>query len=243
MPFYFLHQPSLTNKALKGIQKSGMDHIVASPSFEENENIVRYYNRAFLVLANGSVVDTYDKAHLVPFGEYVPVKKWLPFLGKMVGQVGDFSAGETGRTLKWRDHKLGMLICYELIFPYLSRAVAKNGAELLINITNDAWYGKSSAPYQHFSMAVFRAVENRKALVRSANTGVSGFIDPAGRIRVATPIFEEAAITVDVPMLQQVTLYTHFGDFFALVCLTLSILFLIRRFHHVFGIKTDHKRS
>ena len=111
----------------------------------------------------------------------------------------------------------------------------------MINITNDAWYGKSSAPYQHFSMAVFRAVENRRTLVRSANTGVSGFIDPSGRIKIATPIFEEAVITMDVPMLQQLTLYTRWGDFFAVICLTASILYLIRRFHHVFRIKTDHQ--
>ena len=117
----------------------------------------------------------YDKVHLVPFGEYVPFKKWLPFIGKIVEHVGDFKAGEKGSTLSWKNNRLGVLICYELIFPNLSRQATQNGASALINITNDAWYGRTSAPYQHFSMAVFRAVENRRALVRSANTGFFGF--------------------------------------------------------------------
>jgi apolipoprotein N-acyltransferase len=120
-----------------------------------------------------------------------------------------------------------VLICYELIFPYLSRAEVKNGAGLLVNITNDAWYGKTSAPYQHFSMAVFRAVENRRALVRAANTGISGFIDPSGRITATTPIFEDAVITRDIQILKEITIYTRFGDFFAFICLAAAALTLL----------------
>ena len=129
-------------------------------------------------------------------------------------------------TLEWGKHRIGMLICYELIFPYLSRESTRNGANLLINITNDAWYGRTSAPYQHFSMAVFRAVENRRALVRSANTGISGFVDPTGKIIAASPIFEEAALTAQIPLMSVSTLYTRFGDWFSLICVVVSGLFI-----------------
>jgi len=169
----------------------------------------------------------YDKTHLVPFGEYVPFKKWLPFLGKIVAQVGDFRAGKAGRTLPWHQEQLGVQICYEIIFPGLARAMAANGASILINITNDAWFGKTSGPYQHFSMTVFRAVENRRSLARSANTGISGFIDPAGRILTATPLLQTAAATQTLPLLTTKSVYTRIGDLFAQACLALVLLIAV----------------
>jgi apolipoprotein N-acyltransferase len=166
----------------------------------------------------------YDKTHLVPFGEYVPLKKWLPFLGKIVAQVGDFKSGKKGNTLSWKNQRIGVQICYEIIFPGLSRAMVRNNASLLINITNDAWFGKTSGPYQHFSMTVFRAVENRRSLVRAANTGISGFIDPAGRVMASTALLKEAAVTQTVPLLKERTVYTNIGDLFAQVCLAVVLL-------------------
>ena len=124
------------------------------------------------------MLGTYDKAHLVPYGEFTPFKEYLPFLGKIVEHVGDFVAGPQGMTLDWQGRKLGIQICYEIIFPELSRLLTKNGAALLVNITNDAWYGTTAGPYQHFSLVALRAVENRRALARVANTGISGFVDP-----------------------------------------------------------------
>ena len=169
----------------------------------------------------------YDKTHLVPYGEYVPFKKWLPFLGKIVAQVGDFQAGTIGNTLPWKNHQIGVQICYEIIFPGLSRALARNNASLLINITNDAWFGKTSGPHQHFSMTVFRAVENRRSLARAANTGISGFIDPAGRILAATALLEEAAVTRSIPLLKEKTIYTNIGDLFARGCLAVVLLLTV----------------
>jgi apolipoprotein N-acyltransferase len=230
MPFYLFHNVPLTNMVTRGIQEAGVDFIVSSPFYLQRDDRIRYLNRAFLILPDGTVPDTYDKAHLVPFGEYVPLKRWLPFLGKMVEQVGDFSAGKIGDTLHWQKHEIGMLICYELIFPYLSRAAVRNGADILINITNDAWYGDSSAPYQHFSMAVFRAIENRRSLVRSANTGISGFIDPLGRVTAETPIFKEACVTMEVPLLNISTLYTRWGDVIAVGCLVVMSLMMVRQY-------------
>ena len=156
---------------LEGIRETAVDYLIGSPSFVRQNGAVQYYNSAYLFAPRKKEMQKYDKAHLVPFGEYVPFKEWLPFLGKLVQQVGDFSAGQKGSTLEWGSHRIGMLICYELIFPYLSREAARNRADLLVNITNDAWYGRTSAPFQHFSMAVFRAVENRRSLARAANTG------------------------------------------------------------------------
>jgi apolipoprotein N-acyltransferase len=169
----------------------------------------------------------YDKTHLVPFGEYVPFKKWLPFLGKMVAQVGDFKAGMEGKTLLWKTEQVGVQICYEIIFPRLSRAMARNNASLLINITNDAWFGKTSGPYQHFSMTVFRAVENRRALVRSANTGLSGFIDPAGRVLASTPLVQDAALVHSMPLMKIKTVYTRVGDLFARMCFALAMIIVL----------------
>jgi len=190
---------------------------------------VDYYNSAFFIHPLGKVAGRYDKVHLVPYGEYVPLKQWLPFVDKIVEQVGDFKTGAAGEVLVSEDYRLGVLICYEGIFPNLSAAMARNGARLLVNITNDAWYGATSAPYQHFSMAVFRAVENRRVLIRSANTGISGFIDPAGRIMGTTPLFEDAVMTREVPQLDILTVYSRHGDWFARLCLGLT--FILITFH------------
>ena len=126
----------------------------------------------------------YDKVHLVPFGEYVPFKKWLPFIGKMVEQVGDFSPGPEGCDhIPWKNHHLGVLICYEVYFPgFVQTGYTKRRIGARSTSPTTPGMARTSAPYQHFSMAVFRAVENRGPLIRSANTGFHGFIDPAGRI-------------------------------------------------------------
>jgi len=227
-PFYFFHNIRLSKMVQKGIQNAGTSFLIGIPSFIQSENGIKYYNSAYLINPDGKVQGKYDKVHLVPFGEYVPFKKWLPFLGKMVEEVGDFWPGEKGSTIKWGNYKLGVQICFEIIFPGLSRAVVNNNAALLVNLTNDAWYGNSSAPYQHFSMTVFRAIENRKALVRSANTGISGFIDPVGRIIAETALFSDAVLTRSVPIIFMTTFYTRFGDLFAIACLV-SVLFIVLR--------------
>jgi apolipoprotein N-acyltransferase len=223
-PFYFLNQDELTRLVKKGIRDTGADFLIGSPSFRSRKDVVEYYNSAYLIGAQGNLYGRYDKAHLVPFGEYVPLQKWLPFINKIVEGVGDFRPGREGHTLPWKNYRLGIQICYEIIFPGLSRSMAQNNADLLVNITNDAWYGRSSAPYQHFSMAIFRAVENRRSLIRSANTGISGFVDPAGRIVAATKLFEDAFITRKMPLLQTTTIYTRIGDLFALFCLAATLL-------------------
>jgi len=234
-PFYFLRNARLSEMVKKGIHDTGTDFLIGSPSFNFGTNSVEYYNSAYLIGPGGNVYGKYDKTHLVPFGEYIPFKKWLPFLGKMVESVGDFNPGEKGHTIKWGDYRLGVQICYEIIFPDLSRDMIKNHASLLVNITNDAWYGRSSAPNQHFSMTIFRAVENRRSIIRSANTGISGFIDPSGRVIASTELFKDATITRSVPMLEGMTFYSRFGDLFAMACLGVTLIagfwgYLIRKY-------------
>jgi apolipoprotein N-acyltransferase len=229
-PFFLFYDKRPTENVLAGIQQAGVDFLIGSPSFKRRDESVIYHNSAYLINPATKNISKYDKAHLVPFGEYVPFKKWLPFLGKVVAQVGDFRPGKPGKTLPWNKNAIGVQICYEIIFPGLSRAMVKNDAVLLINITNDAWFGTTSGPYQHFSMTIFRAVENRRALVRAANTGISGFIDPVGRILASTPLLEEAAVTRTLPLIHKKTIYTRFGDLLALACLAGTIFAILLEF-------------
>ena len=213
-PFYFLAEIPPTRRLLEGIAGSRAHFLIGAPAFELRPGgAADYFNSAFLVApAEARVLGRYDKAHLVPYGEYTPFKEYLPFLGKMVEHVGDFTPGPEGRTLAMAGRTLGIQICYEIIFPALARALVANGAELLITITNDAWYGKSAGPYQHFALAVLRAVETRRALVRAANTGISAFIDPSGRVHEPTPLEVEALAVRDIPLLAGRTPYVACGD-------------------------------
>lgn len=226
-PFYFTYDKELTQKVMAGVRKAKTPFLIGSPSVIVKKEEVQYYNSAYLVNKDSSIIDKYDKVHLVPFGEYVPLKKYFPFVGKMVEQIGDFRQGKKGGILEWSKANLGIQICYEIIFPELSRAMVKNGAQMLINITNDAWFGATSAAYQHFAMTVFRAVENKRALARAANTGISGFVDPVGRILATTPIYEEKVLTRPISVLKETTIYTRFGDIFAVGCLLLTLLLII----------------
>ena len=235
-PFYLFYDKEPTLKVIQSIQQADTDFLIGSPSFVRNQGDIEYYNSAYLIQPRSKSINKYDKAHLVPYGEYVPFKRWLPFLGKIVAQVGDFRPGKPGKALPWKkDAFVGIQICYEIIFPGLSREMVKNNADLLINITNDAWFGTTSGPYQHFSMTIFRAVENRRTLARAANTGISGFIDPVGRILASTSLLEEAVVTRTVPLIRNKTFYTRFGDVFAMACLAgiiFVILFEIGKYAH-----------
>ena len=162
--------------------------------------------------------------HLVPFGEYVPLAKLLPFVNKLVEGIGDFSPGSAITPLNTGKGKIGVLICFEGIFPDISRDYVRAGSRLLVNITNDAWFGRSSAPYQHLSMTAFRAVENRVPLIRSANTGISAIIDSRGYIRRMTPVFTETYLSGEVRLGEGGSLYTRFGDIFAYTCLAAAVL-------------------
>ena len=142
--FYFGYEKNPSEMLMAGVRQANTDFLFGSPSFVQKDNKIEYYVSAYLVSPREKTISRYDKAHLVPYGEYVPLKKWLPFLGKIVAHVGDFAAGPKGKTLPWKNEKLGIQICYEIIFPGLSRAMVKNDATLLINITNDGWFNCTS---------------------------------------------------------------------------------------------------
>lgn len=189
----------------------------------------QYLNGALLFSSQGGISGMYAKSHLVPFGEYVPARRFLPFINPLVENVGDFTPGSSKAPLIMDTLKLGVLICYESIFPGIARDSVALGANLLVNITNDAWYGRSSAPYQSMAMAVFRAVENKRSLVRAANTGISGFVDPLGRVIQQTPIFTATAIKGSIPVLEEKTLFCAKGHWLGLFSLALVPLFFIVR--------------
>jgi apolipoprotein N-acyltransferase len=228
-PFYLFRDRDLSKRVLAGIRKVNTDFLIGSPAYVHREGVLQLHNSVYLIDGKARLQGTYEKVHLVPFGEYVPLKRWLPFLGKLVAEVGDFKPGRKGNTLNWREFKLGPLICYEIIFPHLARAMAAGGAHLLVSQTNDAWFGRTSAAYQHFSMGVFRAIENRRSLARAANTGISGFIAPTGEISEQTRLFEDAVRSRSIPLLTETTLYTRIGDVFAQICLALVTANLLWR--------------
>jgi apolipoprotein N-acyltransferase len=187
----------------------------------------KYFNSAFLVSPEDKKMSRYDKVHLVPFGEYVPLKPFLPFVEKMVVGVGDFSPGKNLTLFSIPRARFGVLICYEIVFPSLSRNYCKSGANFLVTITNDAWFGRSSAPYQHFSMAVFRAIENRTAIVRAANSGISGIIEPTGYILKQTPLFERTFCKGEIPVNFSSTFYSQYGDVGVGLCGIVLLLFMV----------------
>jgi len=222
-PFFFQEPGPPTDRITSLARDLQAAFIFGSPAFDDDGPRRRYFNSAFLLSSSGEVLGRSDKMHLVPFGEYVPQAKLLPFVHKLVVGVGDFSPGDTLAALDIGKGKVGVLVCFEGIFPELSRRYVRGGAQLLVNITNDGWYGRSSAPYQHLSMSVFRAIENGVPLVRAANTGISAIIDEKGHISQATPLFVEDFCAGEVILGVGGTIYTRIGDVFALLCLGVSL--------------------
>jgi apolipoprotein N-acyltransferase len=193
----------------------------------------RIYVGAKLLSPEGRLTARYRKMHLVPFGEYVPLHSAFTLGGrfgaKLVQEVSDFSPGTEATTAVVDGHRIGGYICYEAIFPALVRRFAAEGAELLVNVTNDAWYGTTSAPYQHLAMAAFRAVENRRYMVRAANTGITAVVDPWGRVLEATRLFDRTVLVREVPFVAGTTFYTRHGDVFAYACLAVAVSALFPR--------------
>ncbi|MEA3362719.1 MAG: apolipoprotein N-acyltransferase, partial [Thermodesulfobacteriota bacterium] len=226
-PFFLQDQSELALQVKQLPQQLNASLLVGSPAYRQlSSGEYQYYNSAYLYSSTGETLGRSDKIHLVPFGEYVPLGSLLSFINKLVVGVGDFSPGEV-QPLPLNGQHLGVLICYEAIFPQLAREYVRQGSDLLINITNDAWFGRSSAPYQHLAMTRFRAIENRIWIARAANSGISALISPAGNVALAGPIFEPLQMSGLVGLGAETTFYTRFGDIFAYICLGISGVFLI----------------
>jgi len=226
-PFFFQDSLSFRTRILDLARQMGAPLLFGSPAFDRKGREVQYFNSAFLVSPDGRILGRYDKIHLVPFGEYAPLSGILGFTRDIIGAMGDFQPGEEVKNLSLPQGEFGVLICYEAIFPDLTRQFVKKGANFLVNITNDAWFGRTAAPYQHISMARLRAIENRVPVARAANTGVSGFIDPAGRLVESSDIFTKAILSGTIYLRKSSSFYTRFGDVFAYLCMGFTILFLI----------------
>lgn len=230
LPFYFQDGDLKSRQVVRTARETGKWLIFGSPSYRNKPGGADFFNSAFLLSPEGQVVGRYDKVHLVPYGEYVPYRGSSPSIGKLVAGEADFHAGEGYFPISLSEHKMGVLICYEGIFPEASRLYKQRGAELLVNITNDAWFGFSSAPYQHLSMTVFRAVENRLYLLRAANTGISAIIDPVGRIISQSALHVTTILPGKARFIDSQTFYMAYGDLFTFLCF-LSLLFLYINCH------------
>lgn len=226
VPFYFQSDKQFSSEILSLAKDSQSPILFGSPAYKSLKNHIRLYNRAYLVSSDEKVLGKYDKIHLVPFGEYVPLKSLLPFINKIVEGIGDFYSGNDYSIMDVSGKRFGILICFEIIFPEHARKFVKKGAQFLVNITNDAWFGKSAASYQHIAIAVFRAIENRVPIVRAANTGISGFISPTGMIVKDTDIFVRALVEKEIiPKDENLTFYSRYGDIFIYFCIIINLAF------------------
>ena len=231
LPFFYQDAPGFSPKMRDLSNELGAALLFGSPAYKRINRKIRYYNRAYMITPDISITQYYDKRHLVPFGEYVPLKQYLPFINHLVQAAGNFAQGDRQDPLKDNDLSLGVLICFEAIFPELARDLSREGANLLVNITNDAWFGATSAPYQHLSMAVFRSVETGLPMIRAANTGFSAFIGSDGAILSRSNLFVEAVLDQSIPVSPATpTFYTRFGDLFAGGLVLISLLKLLYTF-------------
>lgn len=224
-PFFFQDAKEFQPLVLDIPKKTGAFLLFGTPSYKIERGKVHHYNSALLVSPAGELNGKYDKIHLVPYGEYVPLGEYLS-LGSLGEGIGNFKSGKETFNFTLPQGKFGVLICFEIIFPDLCRKFVKEGANFLVTITNDAWFGRTSAPRQHLTMATFRAVENRVFIARSANTGISAFIDPVGRIMKQGRIFTEEAMNGTIGLSKEKTFYTLYGDVFAWICSAFSIALL-----------------
>ncbi len=225
-PFY--SGDPLFRTALSHLAVSAQASIVAGSIGVQNASMspqqaTQIFNSAVLVGPDGEWSGRYDKIHLVPFGEYVPFKRWLSFAGGLTKEVGDFSRGISRQPVLAGDQKLGIFICYESIFPDEVRQFTSQGAQVLVNISNDGWYGDSGAYAQHLRQARMRAVENARWLLRDTNTGVTASVDPYGRVVQATQRKVRTVLPASYALSTSTTFYTRHGDWFAYACAIISL--------------------
>jgi len=222
VPFFFQDEPQKAGRITALARELSTSLIIGSPAHELRNGQRVFLNSAFMISPAGEVTGRSDKIHLVPFGEYVPLGRFFPFISKLVVGIGDFSPGDRATPLMAGQTPVGTMICAEAVFPELGRAYVNNGARILANITNDAWFGRTSAPYQHLSIASFRAVETRTPLIRAANTGVTAIVDRNGHINTMTGLFVEGFRVGDVSPGSGNSVYLRIGDAGAWLCVFLT---------------------
>lgn len=201
-------------------------------SIKERKEIKEFKNTAFLFSPEGKIMGEYDKIHLLPFGEYLPYKDYVPWPARIASKAGNFTPGNEYTVFNMKKIRFSTVICWEILYPELFRRFVRNGAEFMLNITNVARLGDTAAPYQFMAMSVFRAVENRVSVVRAANTGISCFINPYGNIMGKVhdsngkETFVEGYLTMNIPLSHARTFYTMYGDIFVYVNMFAATIFI-----------------
>ncbi|MBI3895886.1 MAG: apolipoprotein N-acyltransferase [Acidobacteria bacterium] len=224
--FYFWDD-SFTRPYFEGIaQRTNSYFLTGIVAFVPGSNRTQPLNSEILLDPTGRPVSQYNKMHLVPFGEYVPLKRWLWFTDKLTAEVGDFIPGDRVVVSSIPGGRLSGLICYEAIFPNLIRQFVREGAEILVNISNDGWYGSSAARDQHLLMARMRAIENARYLLRATNTGITAVIRPDGRIAARLPPDQPNVLEAKWAFQSHLTFYSRYGDWFPILCAALTALAL-----------------
>ncbi len=223
MPFYLQNMSPFRQKISNFCHQNSVFLFTGAPGYTyHKEDKYKLYNRAYLFNQKGSIADVYGKEYLVPFGEYVPLNNIFPFLDKIVAGVSDFSSGNHTDPVRANNLALGTLICYEIIFPELVTKRVDQGANVLVNLSNDAWFGHSSAPKQHLHQAVLRAIENNRFVIRSTNTGISAFIDTNGRILKKSRMFKkETKHLKEIPLIEN---RTYFSKHYSLIAVLLFVV-------------------
>ncbi len=231
-PFY-TNDPNFRRQVSEVAKSANAWMIVGSlgvPGVRPTVNTGDLYNSAAILGPDGQWLARYDKIHLVPFGEYVPAQSWLTFAHKLTKEVGQFAPGTERAVFPLDGQKVGVFICYESIFPDEVRQFARNGAEVFVNISNDGWFGRYGAPQQHLNQARMRAVENRRWLLRDTDTGITGAIDPYGRLVKRAPREVRTSLDVGYDLVRGTTFYTRHGDWFAYGCAIITFIAIMLRF-------------
>ena len=225
-PFYFTREPVFRG-AVERMARQASAYVVVNTVMPLANSRPQITNSAVVLDPGGRQILQYDKMHLVPFGEYVPAWAFPELIGKITSEAGNFVSGSSYGLAPTPQGALGVFICYEDIFPQLVRRLTLAGAKVLVNISNDAWFGRSSAALQELEMARLRAIENRRYLLRATNDGITVMIDPYGRIEKRIARDQTAALPVNFSYLGAETFYTRHGDAFAWLCTALAGLMVI----------------
>ena len=227
LPFYLRLEPLKLNRVLLLVREVGLPVLAGYPDAHlSTSGSVMTHNAAGLIRPAGTFAGQYEKMHLVPFGERIPFQSLLPFLGKIDLGQAEWTAGTRPVVFSGAGPAFGVMICFESIFPDLARRYALEGAQYLVNITNDEWFGKTAGPVQHAEMAIFRSVETGLSTARCANTGISMLIDPYGRVEQRTGLFREALLAGNVAVGVGPTLFLQWGDWVTSLCLGLTLVLI-----------------
>jgi apolipoprotein N-acyltransferase len=225
-PSPFFEQDVRFQKAMVDLARTAQAPLIVgglAADYSAEQNGWLDYNSAIIVGPDGARIGRYEKIHLVPFGEYIPFQNLLFFAHKLTGRVSSFSRGEERKVFRLNGHRYGVFICYEAVFADEVRQFAQLGAEVLVNISDDGWYGDTSAPWQHLNMARMRAIENRRWLLRDTNNGITAVIDPYGRVRQSIPRHQADALPASYGFRDDITFYSAHGDVFGWACAILSL--------------------